>query len=64
MAKKSTDKLSIDKENFIEFLSSATPVELNKFIEEKGKPPKLWSPVWFFRYPEQVTMYNNGGNEK
>lgn len=63
MSKKST-KPSIDKQNFIDFLASATPKELNKYIEEKGKPPKLWSPVYFFRYPEQVTDYGGKENER
>lgn len=29
------------KENFIEFLKLATPQEINKYIEEKGKQPRL-----------------------
>lgn len=55
MSKKpSTNK--IDKDNFLEFLASATPRELNKLIEEKGKPPKNWCPIYFFRYPEQIEL--------
>lgn len=53
-------KNKIDKENFIEFLASATPTELNQLIKEKGKPLKTWSPIYFFRYPEQQEQ--NGGN--
>ena len=29
-----------NKNSFIEFVSKATPDELNKFIMENGKPPK------------------------
>jgi len=29
-----------NKEKFIEFISKATPDELNQFIMENGKPPK------------------------
>lgn len=58
MSKKSSTDKKIDRDNFIEFLASATPAELNKLIEEKGKPPKEWSPIYFFRHPEQI---ENGG---
>lgn len=29
------------KENFIEFLASVSPQEINKFIEDKGKERRL-----------------------
>ena len=38
----------VSKEDFINFLSSSTPEEINKFIEEKGKPHTLISPVFFY----------------
>ena len=31
----------MDKDNFIEFLQLSTPQEINKYIEDKGKPAKL-----------------------
>jgi len=58
MSKNSSTR-KIDKDNFIEFLASATPRELNRLIEEKGKPPKRWSPVYFFRHPEEVKEFKN-----
>lgn len=56
-----SEKNKIDKDNFINFLASATPEQLNQLIREKGKPPKTWSPIYFFRYPEQQEE-NYGGN--
>lgn len=51
MEKKKKD--SISKENFIEFVSNMTPEEINKLIEEKGKPPKKICPMFFFPNPEE-----------
>lgn len=50
MAKKEKNKNvdRIDKNNFISFLSSMTPVEINKLIEDKGKPPKPICPMFFY----------------
>lgn len=45
-------KYNIKKEDFIEFLASASPDEVNKFIYEKGKPPKLIEPMIFFKKEE------------
>lgn len=42
------DKMTICKENFIEFLASATPEEVNQMILEKGKPRKMIEPMIFF----------------
>ena len=47
MSKKES-KNKISKDNFIDFLSSATPEEINKLIEEKGKPPKPINPIFFY----------------
>lgn len=49
MAKKAKkkDKPSVDREDFIAFISSMTPAEINKLIEEQGKPPKLIEPLFF-----------------
>jgi hypothetical protein len=49
----------LDKENFIEQLSSATPEDLNRMILERGKPPKLYSPIYFYRGKYQFD--ENGG---
>lgn len=51
MKNKSRDpnaKESIDKENFIAFLAAMKPEEINKLIEDKGKPPKKISPIFFY----------------
>ena len=37
------EKPKIDKDDFIEFLANSSPEEINKFIEEKGKPHR---PIW------------------
>ena len=36
--KEKKKKDTISKDNFIEYLSSCSPDEINKMIEEKGKP--------------------------
>ena len=41
-------KPTIDKTSFIDFLASATPEEVNKYIQEKGKPRKVVSPMYFY----------------
>lgn len=41
-------KPSIDKKDFIDFLASATPEEVNKYILEKGKPRKVIWPIFFY----------------
>lgn len=42
------NKFKMDKDDFIEFLVSATPEEVNALIAEKGKPRKLINPIIFF----------------
>lgn len=42
------NKFKMDKDDFIEFLASATPEEVNALIVEKGKPRKLINPIIFF----------------
>lgn len=39
----------ICREDFIDFLASATPEEVNKYITEKGKPRKLIEPFVYFK---------------
>lgn len=46
-------KPSINKTDFIEFLASATPEEINKYILEKGKPKKPVWPMFFFPREEE-----------
>ncbi len=53
------NKFKMDKDDFIEFLASATPEEVNALIEEKGKPRKLINPIIFFDDKK-----NNKKNEK
>lgn len=43
----------VSKEDFIEYLSSATPQELNDLIANKGKPRKPYSPFYLFRSNEE-----------
>lgn len=47
MSKDKTFK--IEKEDFIEFLASSTPEEINEYIREKGKPCKLVDPMVYFK---------------
>ena len=35
----------VSRNNFINFLASATPEEINQYISEKGKPGKLIDPM-------------------
>lgn len=52
-------KGKLDKENFIDFLAKATPEDLNRIILEKGKPPKPYEPIYFFR--NKYKFDENGG---
>ena len=47
MAKKEAPR--VDKNDFIKFFSQSTPEEINQLIREKGKPRKLYTPVFFFK---------------
>lgn len=49
----SSKKPSINKNDFIEFLASATPEEVNQYILEKGKPRKPVWPMFFFPRKEE-----------
>ena len=49
----SPKKPSINKNDFIEFLASATPEEVNRYILEKGKPKKPIWPMFFFPREEE-----------
>lgn len=53
--KKDKKYMTVTRENFIKFLSEATPEEVNQLIAEKGKPRKLIEPMIFYdRAKEQV----------
>ena len=43
-----SSKPIIQKQDFIKFLASATPEEINRYIVEKGKPARLIEPIIFF----------------
>lgn len=49
---KKNNNYKMKKEDFIEFLSQATPEEINKYILEKGKPRKLIDPLVYFKKDE------------
>lgn len=42
------EKPAITKNDFIAFLSSATPEEINNVIAERGKPAKRINPIIFY----------------
>lgn len=48
MSRDPNKKESLSKETFIAFLAAMKPEELNKLIEDKGKPPKKISPIFFY----------------
>lgn len=52
MKSKKPSKPSVEKEDFIYFLSHSTPQELNQLILEKGKPHKPYCPISFSRKTE------------
>ena len=51
----------LSKEEFLEFLSSATPQELNELISNKGKERKLYNPFYQFRNTEEIQEENQIG---
>lgn len=51
--KKKQDLQRIDKENFIDFLVQSTPEDLNRLIQEKGKPKKPYTPVFIYKNKEK-----------
>lgn len=54
MKKEKPEFFGIGKDDFIKFLSSATPDEVNRFVLEKGKPRKLIEPMIFFDKKEET----------
>lgn len=38
----------ISKDNFINFLATSSPEEINEFIQREGKPKKPIIPIIFF----------------
>lgn len=48
MKKEKSESFEIGRDDFINFLATSTPEEINKFIKEKGKPKKLIEPMIFF----------------
>ena len=42
---KNTKNKTIDKDAFLKFLASSSPEEINQYILNKGKPPKLIEPL-------------------
>ena len=40
-------KPSLSKDDFIKFLATSSPEEITNYIINKGKPPKLISPMIF-----------------
>lgn len=50
--KENNRKPYIQRDEFIQFLASCTPEDINNLIAEKGKPPKLIEPIIFFKDKE------------
>lgn len=44
-----SEPIKVDREDFIKFLAESSPEDINKLILEKGKPRKLYTPVFFFK---------------
>lgn len=40
------------RDEFIDFISSQTPEQLNELIRTQGKPPKLIDPMYFYQLPQ------------
>lgn len=53
--------LDFTKDDFIEFMTTATPEEINELILNRGKPRKLYCPIYLFRNKSNETESNNGG---
>lgn len=51
-------KFKMNKENFLEFMASSTPEEINNYIQEKGKPRKLFCPIFYFTNPNKPKEEN------
>lgn len=49
MKRKNNNNFTVEKEDFIDFLASSTPEEINKYIVEKGKPAKPIQPIIFIK---------------
>ena len=54
-------KLDFTKDDFIEFMSSATPQDINDLILNRGKSRKPYCPIYLFRNKSNETELNNGG---
>jgi len=50
---KKEKKDTISKDDFINFLANSTPEQINKMIEEKGKPTRKIYPMFFFPNPNE-----------
>jgi hypothetical protein len=48
MKKKEKSKSIEERDKFIDFMASLKPGDINKLIEEKGKPVKHISPIFFY----------------
>ena len=47
----------IDKNNFIKIISTLSIEEINKIIKEKGKKPKLITPIVFTESNKKITDF-------
>lgn len=47
-----SQSFKVAKDDFINFLASASPEEVSRYILEKGKPRKLIEPMIFFEDKE------------
>lgn len=54
MKKDKAQSYTVAKDDFINFLASASPEEVSRYILEKGKPRKLIEPMIFFDRDKKV----------
>lgn len=58
---KKIDIMKVNKNNFIDFMTQATPEELNELILKRGKR-KLYEPFYVFKDNTSKEETSNGNN--
>lgn len=54
MKNSKSTQFKVSKDDFIDFLATATPEEVSDMIAKKGKPRKLIEPMIFFKDKKTV----------